>query len=268
MEGTDEEKQKLGQLREILGVGNNDAPTSEEIAQALMVILHIIAGVRDDTAADADKAMLAAAAARGLVRDLQKRTSTSLKKLVSWRKLSTKKVAAVEAEIELLQEQYAQIGDTLQEFAAVLEQINDIPKEGPAGLAPAHQWRGTSIRFKRPNGSWGKWVDLQGVPGMGGGGGGGQGFPAPRAGAGISIRFDASGAPVITATGSGSTQTIEVPTGTVDDSNQDFVFTEKPFIIVVNGGTYRDTAGWSWSSPTATLDFPVGTGGDIFGIMQ
>ena len=66
--------------------------------------------------------------------------------------------------------------------------------------------------------------------------------------------------------------TTEVPTGTVNDSNVDFVFTEKPFLIVVNGGTYREgagTYGWSWNggTNTATFPFPIGSGGDIYGIM-
>jgi hypothetical protein len=68
--------------------------------------------------------------------------------------------------------------------------------------------------------------------------------------------------------GSGSAQTIETPTGTVDDSNVDFIFTKKPFQIVINHMLYRENSGWVWSVDTATLVFPVGTGGDIYGIMQ
>ena len=61
---------------------------------------------------------------------------------------------------------------------------------------------------------------------------------------------------------------IEVPTGTVDDSNTAFIFTAKPKAIVVNGRTLRENKGWTWSTLTATLtDGPVGTGGDVFGIM-
>lgn len=68
--------------------------------------------------------------------------------------------------------------------------------------------------------------------------------------------------------GVGASQTTEVPTGTVDDSNLDFVFSEEPFLIVVNHMTYRKNSGWTWSGSTATLSSPVGSGGDIFGIMQ
>ena len=60
---------------------------------------------------------------------------------------------------------------------------------------------------------------------------------------------------------------IEAPTGDVDDANVEFVFTAKPKAVVVNGSMYREDHGWSWSAPTATLDAPVMTGGDIYGIM-
>lgn len=70
---------------------------------------------------------------------------------------------------------------------------------------------------------------------------------------------------------SSSSLSIEEPTGTVNDTNVDFVFTEKPFLIVVNHDTYRENGelGWTWNggTNTATLAFPVGTGGEIYGIL-
>ncbi|MGY3406105.1 hypothetical protein ACVWZV_002218 [Bradyrhizobium sp. GM5.1] len=65
----------------------------------------------------------------------------------------------------------------------------------------------------------------------------------------------------------------EVPTGSVNDSNVTFAFTAQPRAVVINGSTYfsDSTVGgsvvWTWSTPNATLAFPVGTGGDIHGIM-
>lgn len=59
-------------------------------------------------------------------------------------------------------------------------------------------------------------------------------------------------------------------TGTIDDSNTAFTFPSRPSVLVINGGTYRETGGaitWTWSSPTATLSVPVGTGGSIFGLV-
>lgn len=36
---------------------------------------------------------------------------------------------------------------------------------GPTGGIPAHEWNGTQIRFRNPDGSWGPWVNLQGPQG-------------------------------------------------------------------------------------------------------
>lgn len=57
-------------------------------------------------------------------------------------------------------------------------------------------------------------------------------------------------------------------TGDVDDSNTDFIFTEKPTLVVVNGANYRENHGWTWDSGTltASIAFPAGTNGDVYGI--
>lgn len=61
-------------------------------------------------------------------------------------------------------------------------------------------------------------------------------------------------------------------TGSVDDSNTTFTFTSAPTIVVINGGFYRSTstiggvAVWTIVGLTVTTAFPVGTGGDIYGI--
>jgi hypothetical protein len=36
---------------------------------------------------------------------------------------------------------------------------------GATGLAPEHQWSGTSLRFRNPNGTWGSYVGLKGDKG-------------------------------------------------------------------------------------------------------
>lgn len=55
---------------------------------------------------------------------------------------------------------------------------------------------------------------------------------------------------------------------TVDDSNASFVFTRKPTLVVVNGQSMRENHGWSWAAPdTVLLDNPVGSGGDIYGVV-
>jgi PKD repeat protein len=51
--------------------------------------------------------------------------------------------------------------------------------EGPMGPMPDHQWDGTRLRFEEPGGTWGKYVDLKGQPGLAGAsGGGGAGMTA------------------------------------------------------------------------------------------
>lgn len=40
---------------------------------------------------------------------------------------------------------------------------------GNTGPSPDYEWRGTEIRFKKPSGTWGKWVDLKGKDGRAGG---------------------------------------------------------------------------------------------------
>lgn len=46
-------------------------------------------------------------------------------------------------------------------------------KDGERGPAPDHQWKSTKLRFQKPDGTWGKYVDLKGERGASGAGGGG-----------------------------------------------------------------------------------------------
>jgi len=46
---------------------------------------------------------------------------------------------------------------------------------GKNGKTPAYEWRGTEIRFKKPNGDWGSWTDLRGPSGPSGAPGNGSG---------------------------------------------------------------------------------------------
>jgi hypothetical protein len=63
---------------------------------------------------------------------------------------------------------------------AVENHVNSIElPRGEVGPMPKHEWDGTRLRFEKPDGSWGQWVDLRGVRGVNGetiiqqGGGGG-----------------------------------------------------------------------------------------------
>lgn len=58
--------------------------------------------------------------------------------------------------------------------------------KGDAGPVPDHEWDGSRLRFKNPDGTWGEWVDLRGKTGKAGKagerivmvGGGGASFSA------------------------------------------------------------------------------------------
>lgn len=80
--------------------------------------------------------------------------------------------------------------------------------------------------------------------------------------AGTNITISPSG--VISSTGgSGTGFTLLTPTGTVDGSNANFVFTSKPTYIISDGAWYRENKGWTYSGSTATMAVPPST--DIWG---
>lgn len=58
---------------------------------------------------------------------------------------------------------------------------------------------------------------------------------------------------------------LEKTSGDIDDINTSFTFSKEPTEIIINGVSYRKNHGWTWSVLTATLTYPVGIGGDIYG---
>lgn len=60
----------------------------------------------------------------------------------------------------------AQVTNSGTSEAAVFDFV--LP-EGPVGDEPDHEWNGTELRFKNPDGSWGTYTDLKGDPGDGAG---------------------------------------------------------------------------------------------------
>lgn len=83
------------------------------------------------------------------------------------------------------------------------------------------------------------------------------------AGSGVTIT-NSNGVKTISATG--GSLSVLAATGTVDDSNTTFTFPSAPTLIIVNGATYRNGFGCTISGTTGTLNSPVGTGGDIYGL--
>lgn len=161
---------------------------------------------------------------------------------------------------------------TTERLLALIEPlIPDIPvaipgiqgKPGPRGVAgrvPKHEWSGTFLRFELPGGEWGPWTNLQGVPSEGGGMPF-QGAPEAviKAGTDISVRRDASGAYVITYTGTGGGgggTTYEVPIGDVDAINASFVVSAEPKSVISDGLKYFDGAGYTYSAPNIVMDIP------------
>ena len=70
----------------------------------------------------------------------------------------------------------------------------------------------------------------------------------------------------ISASGGSGVTTLLTATGTVNDSNVTFTFASEPVLVVVNGTSLRNGHGCTIVTTTVTLDQPVGTGGDIYGI--
>lgn len=70
----------------------------------------------------------------------------------------------------------------------------------------------------------------------------------------------------INSTASGGSLSVLAATGTINDSNVDFTFPSEPTLVIVNGATYRTGKGCTISGTSVTLDNPVGTGGDIYGL--
>lgn len=87
------------------------------------------------------------------------------------------------------------------------------------------------------------------------------------AGAGVSAARGADGVITVTISGgAGASFSVLTATGTVDDSNTSFTFASEPSLVCINGAFYRDGKGVTISGTSVTTDFPVGTGGDIYGI--
>lgn len=70
--------------------------------------------------------------------------------------------------------------------------------------------------------------------------------------------------------GNGTTLHLEIPVGTIDDTNVTFTVNNQPLFINVNGGQYTVGKGMyqSYSLGTIQLSSPVGTGGFILSFYQ
>lgn len=154
--------------------------------------------------------------------------------------------------------------------------------KGKAGRIPAHEWRGTFIRFENPDGTWGEWTNIQGAPSESMEYTPGASMPliSVRTASGqrfqgvneivfadnLTVTKTANGVSVSGEDGGGGgggNISFETPTGTVDDSNDTFTVANDPLYIVVNGAQMFEGAGYTYLAGTITLDNPIGTGGFI-----
>ncbi len=79
----------------------------------------------------------------------------------------------------------------------------------------------------------------------------------------------------VNTSGSGGFTILEKTSGAIDNSNTVFGFSQLPTFIVVGGIWYRSTTAggtvnWTWNAGTlqATLSGPVGTAGEVFGVLN
>lgn len=269
----------------------------EEIAAALHAVLEIVAGVRqellDNSTTDRGFASRlfkdAFDKARALVNGEaaeRKQEQKALRRLVDsvleWKALLEGDGSAEDlaAALEGVEENTDNIRKLRADFKVLARQEGP---RGPRGRTPAHEWEGTNLRFMQPDGTWGEWVNLQGLPGfvesVGGFGGGPEGiriFGITANGTAGPATLSAGGIlniPQYAGSGGGSQSIIDKTSGAIDDVNLTFGFASKPFLLNVNQRTYRENVGWAWNAGTSEVTLaadpgPVGVGGEIYAIIQ
>lgn len=172
------------------------------------------------------------------------------------------------------------IDENSADIARVRSSVETLKKApgapGKAGKPPAHEWDDTKLRFENPDGTWGDWVDLKGDPGVierivGGdsGWGSSMGIQSIKPGSSnVHISGDGANVRISVDPSSGGSLAIEAPPEAPDDTTVLFTFSTKPFQVVMNGSSYRENHGWTWTGTQASMFSPVGTGGDIYAIIQ
>lgn len=182
------DEKRLEKLIALFQVADTDTVSPDEVAQALEIVLGVIAELSNDVDARIGKGQ---GSFRGLVDGV-------LRKARLWRKESKLGVAGVRKIVDALVEwkktvekntDVETLGDEVEEISDALAELRERVEEwktkqgrpgrpGRPGKIPDHEWEGTRIRFENPDGEWGEWVDLMGPPGPGGGFFGFGGGPA------------------------------------------------------------------------------------------
>lgn len=165
--------------------------------------------------------------------------------------------------ITTLEEQIENKTDSTQEEAA--EQVTTVPD---------HEWNGSRIRFKKPDGSWGEYKDLRGMPGpvyepMEQPFGHTAGVARVRGGANTTVISDGNGGVVISTTGGSSSGSIIAATDSGDHKNYSLAQapTTSSYYLIINGGIYTsdDPTYGAWSVTGTTLTFTTALPADVAG---
>lgn len=172
------------------------AADDSEVAQVFELVFNLLSQMKTeyDSADEANKADIAARAAdlRKAINELATDTGTSIKDirktlgiLVKWREGQDARTTDND------------LGDAVERIDGIDSEIQGIQatiktwklkhgEDGDMGPMPDHEWDGTKLRFERPDGTWGEWVDLKGEHSGGGftmfGGAGMGGVRTIRAG--------------------------------------------------------------------------------------
>lgn len=176
-------------------------------------------------------------------------------------------MAMLEEKMEEHYEQCEMDGAKIVHELTELEGDARLPKSAVAGIEEMEadikevKERGKGVQMQ-PGGARGLEIFLEGVskgftPYLNLVAGAGISFALTRVGERVDLTIDASGS-----SGLGYL----AATGTVDDSNTAFTFASEPTLVIINGASYRHGHGVTISGTSVTLDSPVGTGGDIYGL--
>lgn len=236
--------------------------TPEEITEAFLIVFQLFTMLSEDVDKRIDgNSKSAAGEVTGLRSEFTKseedraKAYESMNKLidglVKWRKEI--EAAGLVEDVELALDLAGDASDGLKQIQRELKKIKKSKgKDGKPGRMPDHEWEGTRLRFQKPDGSWGEFVDLRGLPGV----------SHPESGWGSGMTQLEAGSPnVVVRNGKiyvtdagGAGDTVEIPAGTVNASNTVFTPTAEPKWVVADGVTYYDGAGYTWNGTTITMD--------------
>lgn len=120
------------------------------------------------------------------------------------------------------------------DYVYIMEEIEKKIPKPKVGKPPEHEWNGTLLRFKNPDGTWGQWVDLVGQTTNTQGGGYGLGVLSSP---GTFIKEELSGVDNVT--------TVFTLTHTPVET--------QPFTLVLNNGFVHETEDFTRSGRTITF---------------